>query len=252
MVARETIKALAEAIQKRANANEVAWIMKPNKYAIALPDFHIGLSRFRSQTSLEPEILFEIDTPEGKEVEVVQIKAGEAEYDLLNALIASAEEYASQWNQRLATVAKLIEKGTGPVGGWPVTTTTTPPPPVPSRPADQKVIAFFEKIAGEWDLTYERRSGADGGETLRIDKTGNYFVIPRQATRLPNTMWPIHPKYRLTLLSCDSALQHVEVAKQELNGKTKQIEVLTISANVMEGFAKHDEHRLTYKRLSSG
>ncbi len=107
---------------------------------------------------------------------------------------------------------------------------------MPPRPTDEQARQLFKKIAGEWLLEFSR-----GTETVRIDADGNYFIYPAGGGK------PLL-KFRFALNACDTQLEQVEVAKQELNGRVRQIEVLAIKSDSMQGYAKHDEHKLSYRR----
>jgi hypothetical protein len=244
MASQTPVHAVAQALLKRATTNEVDWSKEEADYFVRLGDVFFRLSRKGESTQSEPDIVFEVDTTEGKRIGVIQAKFGEPEYNDLHELLKNAESYTSNWDRMLLDVAKQIEQSPGRVGGADFEGPLTPPAP-PQRPTRAQAQRLFETIAGTWDLLYQK-GGKMLPEKLRIDETGNYFVqIGEHGQGVGSANLP---KYRLALVSCDPGLRHVEISKQELNGKVKQIEVLTISPTAMEGYAKHDEHKLFYRR----
>jgi len=89
-------------------------------------------------------------------------------------------------------------------------------------------------MAGEWDLDYTR-----GKERATIREDGTYLITGST-----------EPKFKLKVLAWNEEKGTAEVAKDfSGTGKRLQIEFLTISANTMVGHAKHDMHKLVYKRV---
>lgn len=250
MFSKSAVLSLAQALCKRAAANEVDWAKEGARFFVELPDLLLSLSRKGELEDPEPEIVFEVDTPEGTRIGILQVKARDPGYSDLKQLLDYAEGYSADWDERIMAVARLIERGSGRIGGAvveaPISRLASPPPP-PPRPTELQALAFFEKLAGKWELKFEKRLGSFGTEVLEIDENGNYFTITHQLGG-KDIARTIRPTYRLVLVSCDPGLEHVEVSKEELNGKVRQIEVLAVFPNSMEGYAKHDEHKLVYTR----
>jgi hypothetical protein len=104
-----------------------------------------------------------------------------------------------------------------------------------SRKIDPKAIAsVFAKMKGRWHLDFSR-----GDETAVIDAEGHYVTEGRRARHL-----------QLRVIAFTSLDNPVEIAKDRPDGSCLQIEYLTIGDNEMGGHAKHDGHRLLYKRIA--
>jgi hypothetical protein len=111
------------------------------------------------------------------------------------------------------------------------------PPPLPALPTQDQIEQIFKNVAGKWNLDYSR-----GKEKVLIDSSGNYYALPNEPSKGP-------PNFRLAIIACNPELTEVEWAKDRLNGQRRQIEVLTITKNKLEGSAKHDQHRLVYSKI---
>lgn len=233
MLSDEAVRNVVRALSKRASENSVEWTqLDDNKYGVDLHDFTIGLSPLEPNRP-EAGILFEVNAPSGMHVSTIAVRSNDAKFAEIQQLFNYASNYMQDWNRRLLNAAKLIEGSTATIGGTSLGVSLSPPPP-PPRPTDEQAEAFFEKVAGMWELEFEKRDGSVGIESLEIDKAGNFLSNGR-------------PRYRFALVSCDEQLEEVEVAKEELNGRVRQVEVLTIATMAMTGYAKHDEHSLRYK-----
>ena len=90
-------------------------------------------------------------------------------------------------------------------------------------------------MVGRWDLDFSR-----GKEKVVIRLDGSYFYGGKS-----------EPAFRLVVLAINDKTGAVEVAKDLPDGRRRQIEYLTIEPNSMVGYAKHDGHKLLYKRASS-
>ena len=112
------------------------------------------------------------------------------------------------------------------------TTTTTLPPAYASAEVSSGVL---RKMAGRWALDYSR-----GKEIAVISEHGAYSIEGKQ-----------EPTFCLVVLAVNQTTSRVEVAKDLPGGRRRQIEYLTITEDEMSGYAKHDGHRLTYRRLKS-
>ena len=119
----------------------------------------------------------------------------------------------------------------------PQATTATSPPPLPQPPNGDQVAKILTKVTGQWNLDYSR-----GQEPVIIDSAGNYYINPADASRRKP------PSFRLAIIACNPELTVVEWRKDKINGTSLQIEVLNLTEDKIEGFAKHDEHRLVYTR----
>lgn len=233
MLSEEAVGNLVRALSKRASTNSVEWTqLAENKFGVDLHDFTVGLSPLEPNRP-EAGILFEVEAPSGSRVSTIPVRDDDPKFADVRQLFDSANSYMQDWNRRLLNAAKIIEGTTGTIGGSVVSVSLSPPPP-PPRPTDAQARAFFEKITGKWELEFEKRDGSVGLEWLEIDRAGNYLTNGQ-------------PRFRFALVSCDEQLEEVDVAKEELNGRVRQVEVLTISSMAMVGYAKHDERSLRYK-----
>ena len=145
--------------------------------------------------------------------------------------------YKAARRASLQVIATAIEKAvteTEIVG-----TTTTGPPELPPSPTPLQAEQFFERIKGKWRLAYP--SGAR--ETLRIDEDGTCYGP------IANISDPVEPLFHLELLRCNSTMDHVEIAKVQPDGRTRQIEVLRVTDDEMTGEVKHTKRRLDYQRI---
>jgi hypothetical protein len=106
--------------------------------------------------------------------------------------------------------------------------------PVPATGVTAEVKAkVMKRMAGRWNLDYSR-----GKEVAVIHEDGTYFIEGRR-----------EPTFRLVLLAVNEATSTVEVAKDFPDGRRRQIEYLTLADDTMNGYAKHDGHNLTYRRV---
>jgi hypothetical protein len=107
--------------------------------------------------------------------------------------------------------------------------------PIPPRLTPEVARTVLEKMAGDWFLDFSR-----GTEKGRITKDGKYFVNDDKEAR-----------FDLKVLAWNEETSTAEVAKDKADGRRLQIEWLTITPESMAGYAKHDGHKLLYKRLVS-
>jgi hypothetical protein len=141
----------------------------------------------------------------------------------------------------LDNAAKYVESAQGEIGVA-ESPPSLAPPALPRRPTDQDAKTFFGKIKGQWHLNYGR-----GHEDVDIDAEGNYRLI-KKASGEGAAAEHLQLCFRLLLLACDAEFKNVELAKQQLNGRVLQIEVLRVEPKTLVGYAKHDEHPLRYER----
>ncbi len=246
MFSKTAVHSIALALLKRAEANEVEWRIDGDEYSVELPAFVVGLSR--NDTDRDKAIAFEIRTPQGESVGKSRVTSDEPQYNELSQLLRSAETFSQTWDERLIEAAKSISAMSGRIGSTRASQggVTFLTPPLPTRPTEEQTIEFFRKIEGQWELRFERPGADEGVELLDIDRVGNYFTHTSQRGKpIGRTVFP---RYRIVLLFCDAEMKHIEISKQEFNGRQRQIEVLTISESAMDGYAKHDEHALHYRR----
>lgn len=115
----------------------------------------------------------------------------------------------------------------------PVTTTTTTTTTAPPQVTCDQAVTVLKKMAGKWDLDYMR-----GKERVTINESGAYTILGRS-----------EPTFCLKVLAWNEATSTAEVAKDRLDGGRLHIEYLKISSDAMTGHAKHDMHKLTYRRI---
>lgn len=108
---------------------------------------------------------------------------------------------------------------------------------LPTTPSEDDKSAVFRAIQGLWRLEDSR-----GQEYARIFPTGDYSVRDHAKRE--------HPKYKFRLIAINRADKKIELAKDTLDNKRLQIEVLQLDdmdqPTRMEGEAKHDRHHLLY------
>jgi hypothetical protein len=97
----------------------------------------------------------------------------------------------------------------------------------------EQATRVLKKMAGRWNLDYSR-----GKETASIREDGSYFIEGNKEL-----------KFRLVVLAVNEAKSAAEVAKDTPDGRRYQIEYLTITQDLMTGHAKHDGHKLVYRKL---
>ncbi len=107
---------------------------------------------------------------------------------------------------------------------------------------DKAKDTVFQKIEGIWLLNFGR-----GEEEVKIERNGEYYVTSeKKGPRLA---------FKLVLLAHNDDFSEIELGKDELNGRRRQIEVLTLSPVLkptqMKGVAKHDQHPLLYAKKES-
>ncbi len=102
------------------------------------------------------------------------------------------------------------------------------------RVSAEQAARVLQKMEGDWNLDFSR-----GIERATI-KDGAYFVNHQKDA-----------KFHLKVLAWNEQTSTAEVAKDKPDGRRLQIEHLTISGDAMTGFAKHDGHKLHYKRSSA-
>jgi hypothetical protein len=104
--------------------------------------------------------------------------------------------------------------------------------PSPRINADQ-VVRVLQRMEGQWRLDFSR-----GTERVKVNKSGEYFVSERS-----------EPAFHLKVLAWNEQTSTAEIAKDRADGRRVQIEHLTISPDAMIGYAKHDGHKLHYRRV---
>lgn len=96
---------------------------------------------------------------------------------------------------------------------------------------------LIDIMVGEWHLDYSR-----GQEDVRIDNDLNYFVRDKSGK------YPATPTFKLVIIATSVDFSKVEIGKDRLDGRRLHNETLAVSKSLMEGVAKHDQHRLVYTR----
>ncbi len=145
----------------------------------------------------------------------------------------------------LSDIARDLKSSESSASDESITPTSELPHPL-ARPSQDQAIVFFETIAGRWLLEFPR-----GQEEIEIDSSGNLFLV--RTMRGPDIARDARPRYRLELLSAEPDFSNVEIAKVELTGRVRQIEVLWLARDgnqviKMKGHAKHDGHSIEYFR----
>lgn len=227
---------LMKTLQEQATeGTELLWEKKEeNTFTLQLPKFSFEITSDVTE-GRNGSILVAATLPSNAVLASETLVRGDTDFEIASNLWDSASGKLDQTEALLLEGLDFVKKATGVIGGPPS------PPAVPSGPSKEQVEIFFNRIKGNWDLDYER-----GKESLEIRADGKYFYVtdfrPRPVTQT------IKPAFNLILLSCNDALSRVEIAKEELSGRVKQIEVLTVSDKEMVGYAKHDGHKLHYVR----
>ena len=100
---------------------------------------------------------------------------------------------------------------------------------------ETQVVPSF--LPGEWLLKFEWK-GVFREEVATIDESGNYYTKGGE-------------EFQLKDVHFDESKRLVRFLKDMGPGKRRQIEVLEVSPdnNRMEGYARHDKHRLIYDRV---
>lgn len=112
-------------------------------------------------------------------------------------------------------------------------TTTKNEESAQQRVTDLERDEVLQKMSGKWILDYSY-----GKEQVWIQPNGDYYIATRA-----------EPVFHLKVLAWNKDRNATEVAKDMADGRRRQIEFLSISQDVMVGHAKHDGHRLLYKRV---
>ena len=229
-----TLQSLITALSQKTAIGEAKWKKEEEVFVFRLEPYTFRLGK------MEGGNLYKLDVLLAEDVFVdATIKKSDVGFDDIGRLYNLA---AGGLPDIPARIDAMIEKLRGRVPSELPSIAPTPP-----RPTVEQAQKFFEKIAGNWHLKFEKRSGEFGTEDLRIETDGRYFTFSMRGEKPIATT--VFPKYRLLLLSCDESLENVEISKQELNGRQRQVEVLKVTGQQMTGFAKHDEHALLYRKV---
>lgn len=102
-----------------------------------------------------------------------------------------------------------------------------------SRVSPEQAALVLQKMQGSWNLDFSR-----GRERVKINSDGTLF---RNEDK--------EPAFQLKVLAWNENTSSAEVAKDRPDGRRLQIEYLTITPDAMTGYAKHDGHRLFYKKV---
>jgi hypothetical protein len=91
MISDSIINELVNALSEKTKANEIQWsLAEDRKYSITLPVCRLSLGATDPEAST-PDILFEVDAPDGAVIGAFQIKAGDPEYQAMHQLLNSAQ-----------------------------------------------------------------------------------------------------------------------------------------------------------------
>jgi hypothetical protein len=215
----------------KTRLNRIKWSAEPNRVRAELASASISLQR---DPNSEDSFTLSLLSSDGETVWSTTINRGDH-----NVVSLLRELYEIGTTSAVAAVFQQINQDLASEEPSSGVTTTTPPP---ARPTNEKALRLFEMVKGRWHLDYGR-----GQEEIEIDEAGNLYIV--KASRGKDVAREIKPRYRLELLECDENLRHIELAKVDLTGRVRQIEVLDISPEKMKGVAKHDGHQLVYQRV---
>lgn len=230
-MAETTLLRLLDALRKQIERGvEVRWERRSGEeFFLRLPQFVLAVS---GSTKADDPIRVSIVSHSDETIADQTLKNGEHGYPDAAFMFAKARERFSTVEQTVESCVAFIEGAAGPIGGIGVSFPKPPPPP-----SEEQISQFFKRIAGCWFLDYGRSN-----EYATIKENGDYLAGKNRYTTSAT------PVFKLILVACDAALTHVELAKQQPDGKIRQLEVLTVTDNEMVGVAKHDEHPLHYRR----
>lgn len=222
---------IVKTLLPKTRRGQAAWQTDGEVLTLRLPVALVSLKPIPKEPGTDYEMW--LSQPDGRQLGLVAFTPQDQNYPAVRELYTSATK--ASWEliereiQRMALEEEII--------GLSVST-PSPSPSLPIGPTVQQAEDFFNRIQGEWHLEFSR-----GQEDCRIDTDGKYFRLrTRQATTAEK------PAFHLELLASTSNFERVEIAKVELNGRTRQIEVLDVTQNEMIGYAKHDRHSLKYTR----
>ncbi len=103
MISDTTIDELVNALSEKTKANQIQWsLAEDRKFSITLPVCRLSVGAADPEAST-PDILFEVDTPEGAAIGAFQIKAGDPKYQEMQQLLNSAR---SSLRDRLDLILK--------------------------------------------------------------------------------------------------------------------------------------------------
>lgn len=222
----DVILALVKEIGDSNEQSRFRWVVVgQNSYKMALPGLVLTVTKDPASDAVSV-----IAKSGGSLLGSFDLKGSDSNYKQASTLYDKAEESAKE---RLLSLIRQKNEPRPILGmGFPIKAASNTEL---KRPSDEQAISVYNKIGGTWELNYSR-----GIERVHIDKNGNYFIIGGDTSE--------KLKFHLGVSSCDDLLENVEIAKIELNGKTRQIEALKILLGQMTGYAKHDQHGLRYIR----
>lgn len=207
----------------RTRDQKLMWYAEQGRIWHPLPN-QTTIQLNRSENN--PEVTMEIKGDSGEVLGHLRAESN----DLLPALYDTALQSAGR-----SLFAEIVDSLSADAPAfW--STTSSPPwsaPPAPPQLASEQADAVLRKMAGKWELDFSR-----GKEKVSIDECGEYTIIGRSA-----------PSFCLKVLAWNNETGTAEVAKDRPDGTRLQIEYLRITADAMQGHAKHDMHPLSYRRL---
>lgn len=211
---------IVDELIQRTRDNKLEWFREDNRLAVDLPN-HTVVELVEEDT--EPDFIVQVKAPSG--IIYGWVKASKKQPSSVTELHRIASERAAK--SIFVDIMDALK----------VTDTANVEVirPAPRVDAEQ-ATHVLQMMEGQWDLDFSR-----GRERVTIRRDGMYFVDQQK-----------EPKYRLKVLAWNEAKSAAEVAKDKLDGEKRfQIEFLTITGDTMSGYAKHDGHRLSYRRLKS-
>ncbi|MBY0515188.1 MAG: hypothetical protein K2P78_14940 [Gemmataceae bacterium] len=221
------LSAVIEKLIEKTAGRRTRWRVGTDGFEAPLPTGTAVVGR--SEDPAGNHLFLRLLTPTGEDVARIDSSAGGSEHDLLVRLHDTASrsamsDYLSELYHALDRDEQLP----------PATPTELPKPITLDEERD-----LFGRIAGKWHLDYGK-----GREYVEISGTGLYSCGPRPTES--------RPKFQLHLVAVSPDRSTVELAKDFLDGRTLQIETLTLDRVVqptrMDGEAKHDRHAVHYTR----
>lgn len=220
----DEMRSIAELLLRNTREDRLAWCLEHGKVSVSLPN----------QTTVElgrndqgPDFIISLKDDGGILIGEVKASVQSSEQNFSSVLSELYERALKRAGKsifdEIVNVLKFTETAAVTVG-------STLPPKV----TEQQEAEVLKKMVGQWDLDYAR-----GKERVTIRKDGAYLIAGNR-----------EPTFKLIVLAWNEEKGNAEVAKDYwVTGKRLQIEFLTISANTMVGHAKHDMHKLIYKRV---
>lgn len=204
------------------------------EYVVRFYDCVLSVTLVRP--SSRPEyVVIEIRDLKGRVLRTARAEANAAEWSLFHGLYESATQSSSLWSHLVDEADRMLETF-GRIGV---------PPRQDGIAAPE---AFFRRVAGKWHLQYREA----GQEDLRIDESGNYFLLlPDKEVRY----------FTLENVLFDPSTNHVSFDKIDTGefdpknrpqGHHHARDVLDISSDwrAMQGYGEPERYPLKYTRIA--